>query len=413
VGQYDITTTARALSALSLQSGDLPGNTFNVPGITVYCSAIDATAATVVVAATTMTLTIIGGTTAGTRTITLTDYFSLAQLTTAINILSGWSATTTGNVLELPTSLVSLVATNCLGASNALVLQVQNNLLLGMLIEQATNMIEKALGTHVLLRSYREFHYGGGSHYLYPSNIPIRSVDRVGDDRVMGIAAAYWGPGTRAVVQVLEDRVRLKSTLAGVDTTTDLLFVNYACVRDIYNAIIAVPGWGQSVLAADGTGYPDYASSDLIPCASRLAQQRVAYMYVPFDCYDEVEVTNDLQRVFSPWGWRRSRMAWIPDQQTTPGLPTEGLPNITLYYTAGWAIVPPAIESACFELLTIMFNMVGRNPLLTDESLGDYSSTLKGGADLFTAHKQEELQATAGMLAGKLSMYRRITSLIA
>jgi hypothetical protein len=408
MGQYDITTAAKAKLFLGLADTDL-----QVPALSVYCSAADATAATTAVVGGSLVLVITGGAHAGTTTFSLAaaNYASLTLLVTAINATTGWTANLQHYGQADSVDLVNTPATACLGVANVATLVATNNFVIGLTITQATMMLENAIGTHIVARSYTEAHPGLGSQWLYPDNFPVISVERISDDEVGAVTVMYSGTAVKANISCDGTSFYLRTTSAGVVTTTTLALANYVSIGALVIAINALPGW----TAIPVPPYDQYPSTDIVAIPARFTQNRRAYAYVGWDCSDEVEIAPDRKRLYNPNGWGGGRAAW-----RTPGRVSDGFwqgdlnrivnkaANVHIVYTAGYVTVPEPLESAGLELVQILYNQIGRNPAITNESLGDYSYGIKGMSLVLSASSTEELAQSASMIAARLGPYRRI-----
>jgi len=254
---------------------------------------------------------------------------------------------------------------------------------LSLFISQATDMIEKELGTTVLSRDHSEFH-SGGSKWVIPDHFPITSVSRICVGSQVGMYCTYSGSAVRATVEVTGTEVTLRTTTAGVESATTLRFDDYASVGLIANAIGNLTGWSVDV----DSSYSEYASSDLIQQPARSAKDYAVPLNLPADFWGEYEITEDARRIYNPFGW----------------LP--GTRNIRVDYRAGYDVVPEAIESACAELVQLMYNSALHDLAISSEKIGDYSYSVgKLGALFSTEHRE----AVSNLVSTKLAPYQRIS----
>jgi len=114
-------------------------------GMWVYCSSVDATAATVQVTAATIILVITGGVNDGTNTLTFadSDKNTLNELVAFINTLPGWEAGALPDGSTASTDLNIVPATACLGIKNELALKLPTTIVDG------ADMLEDLVATHL------------------------------------------------------------------------------------------------------------------------------------------------------------------------------------------------------------------------------------------------------------------------
>ena len=90
--------------------------------LSIYCSQSDATAATIAVTSTEVTLVITGGAVAGSVSVLFSGYATLTALVDQINAQTGWTAVLIGTGTVASTLLWEFAATSVLGAANTKIL---------------------------------------------------------------------------------------------------------------------------------------------------------------------------------------------------------------------------------------------------------------------------------------------------
>lgn len=357
-------------------------------GLSVYCSATDASAATVAINGSTMTLTITGGANAGTVNIDLTDENTdtLSELVSYIDNLDGWNAELL-NMGEIDsTSLIGTGEISCLGISNLKRLKVENTYLLTKLIDEASAMIKNEVGRDIEATTYtKELYSGDGSNWLWLNNYPIISVERVSIGRISPISVSFSATNaSRASVEITDTKCILRSVVAGSSNTTELTLADYATLEDLEEAIEAVSGWSARVQ----DNYGSYPSADLIRAGAKSCLDKWISLEMPKEGETDYEVYAEDGRLYNPYGW------------------TKGYNNICVDYRAGYETIPDDIQSACCELVKLMYGISKRDISVKSEKIGSYQYTVADriGAIFSTTGKE----VMSNLIRTKLQPYYRI-----
>lgn len=131
------------------------------PFLSIYNSSGDASAATISMSGSTLTLVVTGGANAGTSTFSLVhvDYDTLAELVAAINALNkGWVANRLGASANLSADLQNIGAISCLGTGNIQAIYGYASALLEQIINSATDFIEKYTRRTILQKALTEYY---------------------------------------------------------------------------------------------------------------------------------------------------------------------------------------------------------------------------------------------------------------
>jgi len=351
VGAYALTSLAEAQLYV--------GGTGRVNGIWLYCSAADATAATAQVAAGTLTLIITGGTSAGTSTLTYADANkdTVAELVTAINAVSGWTAGAIYNGSAASTDLVVTGALSCLGAANELTLKIEDNYRIEKLIDRATDYIERYCNRKLYTRSYsREAYRGNGFRRLILDNYPVTAVTRLSYGRRNTFSITNTTATNNAVVEITSSAVKLTAD----GTTTSLAFADYATLTLLIAAINGTAGW-SAVLPDSALGVRK--STDLLVRPAMYCKSvTTAWAELPLD-----EITDYI--LVDPTEDRNFGMLEVPSYFTRNE-------EYWIDYTAGYTTVPAELEAACLELVKFKCEQLKHDRNLRSESLGDYSYSI-------------------------------------
>jgi hypothetical protein len=366
VGMYALTSRAEALLYL--------GNVPNAPGLWLYCTASDATAATAKVSSTDLVLTITGGTADGANTLTFddSDKNTLTELVDAINDLTGWLAGLIYNASAESADLVSTGTLPCLGADNELVLNIGQGYVIDKLIDRATDLIERHCNRKLDTRNYTNEPYrGSGTNRLVLAQYPVTSVASVKIGRKSAFGIKNTTGATSAYIEITPTTIKL--TVDG--TTQNITIASYATITLLIAAIEAVTGWSCTLTSS---AYGAMAATEILPrsgaryCLNQLVDVEIPWDYA-YDYYIENE-TDEFRNagiLFSPTGWKKGEEYFIS-------------------HTAGFTTIPMALEDSCLTLVKYKFDKIGQTAGLRSESLGDYSYTL---ADIKNALPEDLLAA--------------------
>ena len=255
------------------------------------------------------------------------------------------------------------------------------------LVTQCSVMIQKEIGYNIPKQDYSEFYDGNGRKDLWLVNMPVDRIERACIGRLSAIAVTYSGTASRATAEVTGTGIRLRTVSSGVASVTTLLFTANVSITLIAAAISAVSGWTGTVQAT----YAEYPSGDLIKNPARSTfNSKTVYLEIPNETESEYEIYSNEGRVYNPYGWDNGRQ------------------NIFICYTAGYDSVPAPLQSACQEMVSIVYYASARDTSLLSETIGDYEYTIKGGDNLGAALSFLGEFRKLSSIQAKLLPYRRI-----
>lgn len=378
VGEYSLVSLADAKSAI----GSVP----RADGIWIYCSASGATAATVQVTDTTIVLVITGGSSAGTNTISLTAAATdtIAELITAINALTGWTAGAIYNGSASSTDLVVTGALSCVGAANELTLKIEDNYRIEKLVDRASDFIERSFGRKFKTRTYdRERYSGVSGSLLILDQYPVTRIGRVSVGRINAFSVTNTTATNFATVEVTSSKVRLNAD--GV--VTDLTISSSATINALITAINAVSGWSATLMETSlGTRAAFYTSLDGTTKVPEPLPLAAAYCKSPNVAY--VEVPNiDMTDVVLKGGDSEDRN---PGLLYSPGGWPYGQDSIFVDYVAGFSVAPAALEDLCLALVKLKYDRGKKDLSIKSESIGGVYSYSAGDIKQVSADILEE-----------------------
>ena len=349
-------------------------------GIWIYCSASDATAATVEVTETGIVLIVTGGASAGTKTITFST-LTVTALVAAINAYAlpvgppavyPWKAGSICNGAADAADLIITGAQSCLGYSGQVILQVEDNYTIERLIDRATDSIERYCNRQLLSRAYnRQMYMGSGNERLVLEQYPVTRVFRVSVSELNVFSIKQNNAASFATFTVTPTQV-----LLGTDgAVTALLLSSYSLISDVVAAINAVSGWECRLLNTTwGTRKATYLGVDGVTAVSELLPVAAAYCKSPILAWGRIPSLFDLTEY-----WLEKRGV---DEQRDPGIlfSPGGFTGGNFYwidYMAGYTSTPYALEEACLLLVKYKWDSVSHDNAIQSERLGDYSYTLR------------------------------------
>lgn len=261
--------------------------------------------------------------------------------------------------------------------------------LLNILITQSSAMIKRELGTDIVATDYtNEIYNGNGEYRLMLQQYPLIRVDRLNIGREKPCKIKNNGSATHATVGVTDKDIILREAVDGTWSTTKVAFSDYSTLNDVDTQINSLSNW-ESLLTSTYSGYP---STELMKAPAKTAYNTYAYLHVPDRTeadYDIISYQNSI--LYSPYGFEH------------------GEQNISVSYRAGWETIPDVLESACQELVKLLFDHTKTNALLEEEQIGDYSykkGTFVGS--VFVDWRFVRVYDISNTVTQKLSYFKRL-----
>lgn len=264
-----------------------------------------------------------------------------------------------------------------------------DDVLLEDAIDRATAIIESHCDRKLKSRVFYEFVMPQGERTVTVDNYPIVSIDTIayGSAISMTISSDSASTDVLATVENNGTNIRLrKVTSDGTSTTTTIALADYLTTSAIVNYINAsVSGWSAtltenaysfSLYRFGGRGVID------APCNFEYPRDNVSEYRVDYS-------TGLIHLIADRFPGIRS------DNASANRFPS-GFYPVFVQYTAGFETVPADLEQACIEIAADLYRERKQDKTITSESLGDYSYTQAGVAEL--------LEGRIGKLAG----YREI-----
>lgn len=228
--------------------------------------------------------------------------------------------------------------------------------ILESLIERATGFLERYCNRKLKSRSYsREVYRGNGSRNLALDQYPVTAVGRVSEGRTNAFYVTNTTATNNASIEITSSA--LKYTADG--TTTSLTLASYATINLLIAAINALSGWSATLIST--TSGTRKATDLLVRPAMYCMSPTWAYCEIPNDELNDYFILNPGEDrnygvLECPAGWTRGEEYCVD-------------------YTAGYTVVPYALEEACVLLVAYRYNQKSQDMSIKSESLGDYAYT--------------------------------------
>lgn len=345
---------------------------YHADGIAVFCSATDATAATVQVTDTTVVLIITGGANVGTVTLTLADAANdtMTELASVINGTSGWTGNLVGKADVDTDLLVRQIATNALAQSQENILVYENNDRLELLITNLLDRIETTLGRDIMSTAYTgdlfNIQHDGLLMLEHPE---VSQIQFVGTDLDSGLNIKYTGTDTHATVEVTATAVETVSRVGATLTTVTSLFSASVSTTAMASTINALSGWTASVVNANPSAYLE-----------RRGVQDAKGVTVNLETWNDHDgaytVQYDEGMMTFHGGVARSR--------------------VRVDYTAGFSTLPSDVEQALLEVVKAAWDSGTQDSNVEEEKLGDHMYKLARGGLSSMAGKELITQLSKG-----------------
>lgn len=223
-----------------------------------------------------------------------------------------------------------------------------------LLIDAASDRIEKYCNRQFLTRTYTETYDGTGHTRLRLYQAPVTVVTRVvsGREEALNVTGTATG-GYAAYVTADSTNLTFLVKIASGDSTDTLAIADYATLSSMNTAINALSNWTSTLRHGDG----NWATSDIIASgALQCLDPDTASLYT----WNEAEQEYDIdwtagELIHAGAGWPR------------------GSRNIYVEYTAGYTNVPDDVEQACMEMVKLAYDSAERDTSVSSERIGSYA----------------------------------------
>tara|TARA_Y100001973_G_scaffold105372_1_gene178276 strand:+ start:35 stop:895 length:861 start_codon:yes stop_codon:yes gene_type:complete len=250
--------------------------------------------------------------------------------------------------------------------------------LIELLINNVSDQIERWCDRTFAEKTYTEFIDARGTRTLAVANPPITTVDLVafGARHALTVSSAT-DTDLLATVAIEDTQARLYRIASnGTATTTTLTFSDYKTTAALATAIDGTTGYdATSVFAAP--------SSLLHRTGGRDVLQASAQLTLPDDAESDYRIDYDR-------GFIHLRADAFPrflEPRLNNHFPNQ-FQSVYVQYSGGYATIPNALVQAAFELVSDALRGRDRDRNIQQESVGDYSYTVRPVAEWSAATLQ-------------------------
>ena len=350
-------------------------------GFTIYHDeSASATAATVGISGTTLTLIITGGSNAGTRTIDLASAANdtLTELVAALPD-EGWVGDLVGDGDAASSTLRPVNTVSCFGFANMRTLQYTDNAALELIIQQCFDAIESACGRSFFSADYDERVFTADSRTLILEQPDVQRVEYLALQTYDGMRISYDGSAQRASVEVTDTMLRLVARTGGTDTDTTYTFssADFDTIGELVTAVDALSDWSATLLN-------DGPSKFLIRRPAVAVKTVNGTQNITVESWQQTDSDYDLD-------YEAGKVALSFD-------PPYGIARIV--YTAGFDSLPSAVERELLRMVKGQYESLTTDGTAKKMRLGDYSIETDPSAVMYV------LDAEA--VASRLPRYKRV-----
>jgi hypothetical protein len=243
--------------------------------------------------------------------------------------------------------------------------------LIETMVNNVSDQIERWCDRTFAVQTYTEYIDARGTRTIAVENPPVESVDIVAfgaQDSILVTGSV--ATDLVATVGVEEDRVRLHRIQEdGTTTTTNLLFSSYATTALLSAAIDGTAGF-------DSSSVKNAPVKTLHRIGGRDTTVATAYLSVADDMESEYRIDYDRGLIHL----RSDAFPRFAEHRRDNRFPNQ-FQSVFIQYEGGYTTIPNALVQAAFELISDAYRGRDRDRAINQESLGDYSYTVRPWAE--------------------------------
>ena len=339
-----------------------------------------ATAATVGISGTTLTLIITGGSNAGTRTFDLTAaaYDTLTELVDALPD-EGWVADLVGDADASSSTLRPITTVSVFGTSNQLTALYTDDATLELIVQQCFDAVESACGRSFFTATYDERVFSRRQSTITLAQPDVQRVQFFGIDNYDAFRISYTGSAQQATVEVTDTMLRLVASTGGTDTETTYTFssADFDTNGELATAIDALSDWSATLLN-------DGPSKFLIRRPAMAVKTVLGTQNFTCEAWQQTDSEYDLDY----------ESGVVSLSQRVP----YGIARII--YTAGFDTLPTPVERELLRMVKAQYESLTTDGAAKKMRLGDYS------IETDPAMVRDQLDAES--VAYRLARYQRV-----
>jgi hypothetical protein len=254
--------------------------------------------------------------------------------------------------------------------------------LLGVLVAAYSDAVQKWCRRDFSLRSYDELYDGNGDRRLLLCQYPLQSVEsvRYRPVTVLKVQNTDQATNQQARVTVTSTGLTLVRVASGVKSTQTVTYASNPTLNGLATAVTALGnGWSAQVVGDSGQGggpgdYGRWPSQDLwVPqsfgdgVASQGAlNARGTFAELKMHTYELQGYQWDVR------GWLLRAIPYTDPELLHPEdlIFPVGVNNFRVQYTAGYTVIPDAVQEACAIWVALAYQQTTRDPLLMHQLTG-------------------------------------------
>ena len=243
--------------------------------------------------------------------------------------------------------------------------------LIETLVNNVSDQIEKWCDRKIVQQTITEYLDAKATRTLGLSHSPVISVDLIAYGARDSISVTSdTATDLLATIAVEEDQVRLVRIASdGTQTTTNWAFSSNPTTSALVTRITATTGFSASLIY----NAPSYT---LHRMGGRNVMDATGFLSVTSDDENEYRVDYDLGLVHL----RADAFPRYAEKRFANRFP-DAFQSVLVRYDCGFATVPAAAVQAAFELISDAYRGRDKDRSINQESLGDYSYTLRAWSE--------------------------------
>jgi hypothetical protein len=279
------------------------------------------------------------------------------------------------------------------------------------LIGACSDAIQKYCRREFAVRSYDELYDGNGDRRLMLRQYPLISVEsvRYRPVTVLKVINSDQATNQQARVTVTQTGLTLLRVASGVRVVdTSITWATYPTLHAVATAVVALGnGWSAQAIGGAAGDYGSWPSADLyIPpsygngtTSQGALTARGENAELKLHTYELAGYQWDVR------GWLLRAIPYTDPELLHPEdlVWPVGVNNFRIQYTAGYPIIPEAVQEACASWVAERWNLTKRDP-----SLHSQASTV-GGNPTSYVYEVDSSDDPPPRIVALLKPYRRIT----
>jgi hypothetical protein len=243
--------------------------------------------------------------------------------------------------------------------------------LIETMVNNVSDQIERWCDRSFVSQSFTEYLDAYGTRTIAVQNPPLVSVDLVafGTQDAITVTSAV-DSDIAATVAIEGDQARLYRVQEdGTETTTNLSFSTYKTTTTLASQIGSTAGFDATVVV-------NALSKNMHQMGGRDVTSTTAYLTIPDDAESEYRVDYDRGFIHL----RADAFPRFNETRRNNRFPNQ-FQSVYVQYVGGYETIPNALVQAAFELISDAYRGRDRDRAINQESLGDYSYTLRPWAE--------------------------------